>query len=40
MALEEGIILLLLNALSDSLLITEGEIAGSGFALFLRFGAF
>ena len=40
MALEEGIVLLLLNALGDGLLVARGEIAGNGFPLLLGFGAF
>ena len=39
-ALEEGILLLLLNALSHRLLVTLGEIAGGGLPLFAGFGAF
>jgi len=39
-ALEEGIILLLLDTLGDRLLVTDGEIAGGRFALFFGFGAF
>src|SRR5882724_2245734 len=39
-ALEEGVVLLLLNALRDGLLIARGEVAGNGFPLLLGFGAF
>src|SRR3954466_14012366 len=40
MALEEGIVLLLLDALGDGLLVALREITRSGFALFAGFGAF
>ena len=39
-ALEEGIVLLLLDAFRDGLLIARGEVAGNGFPLLLGFGAF
>ncbi len=39
-ALEEGIVFLLLNALGHGLLVTLGEVTGNRLALFLRFGAF
>lgn len=38
--LEVRIVLLLLNALSDRLLITPGQITGDGLALLAGFGAF
>src|SRR5258708_1893217 len=38
-ALQPGIILLLLDALGDRLLVALGEIARDGFALFAGFGA-
>jgi hypothetical protein len=38
--LEEGVILLLLDTLGDGLLVTEGQVAGGGLALFFSFGAF
>lgn len=38
-ALEEGVILLLLDALGDGLLVTEGQVTGGGLALFFGFGA-
>ena len=40
MALEEGIVLLLLNALRHRFLITLGEVAGGWLPLFAGFGAF
>ena len=40
MAAEEGIVLLLLDALRDGLLIARREVAGRGLALFAGFGAF
>src|SRR4051812_38910226 len=39
-ALEEGVVLLLLDALGDGLLVALGEVARSGFALFAGFSAF
>ena len=39
-ALEERIILLLLNTLGDGLFITFGKVTGDRFALFTSFGAF
>ena len=39
-AAEEGVVLLLLDALRDGLLVALGEVARGGFALFLGFGAF
>ena len=38
--LEEGIILLLLDTLSDGFLVPLGEVTGDGLALFTGFGAF
>jgi len=40
MAPQMRVILLFLDALGDGFLIAPREIAGNGFALFLRFGAF
>jgi hypothetical protein len=39
-ALQMGIILLLLDALRDGFLVPEREVTGDGFALFLGFSAF
>jgi hypothetical protein len=39
-AFEEGVVFLLLNALSDRLFVALGKIAGDGFSFFAGFGAF
>ncbi len=38
-ALEEGVILLLLDALGNGLFVPIGQVAGGGLALFAGFGA-
>jgi hypothetical protein len=39
-ALEEGVVLLLFDALGDGLFIARGEVTGSGLTFFFSFGAF